>query len=69
MTSGDRQTNVRILSVGCIFGSADFNCFIHENGTVEVQHRASGIQYSTFWRNNVLSADITVGAYSRHVNA
>ena len=65
----DRQANIRILSAGRICGSADFNCFFNDNGTVEIQHRASGIQYSTFWRNNVVCVDITEGAYNNHASA
>ena len=59
----DRQANIRILSAGRICGSPDFNCYFNENGTVDIQHRASGIQYSTFLRNNVLCADITTSAH------
>jgi hypothetical protein len=59
----DRQANICILSASRICGSPGFNCHFNKNGTVDIHHRASGIQYSTFWRNNVLCADITTGAH------
>ena len=31
-----------------------------------MQHKDTGIQYSFFWRNNVLCVDITVGAHNSH---
>ena len=65
----DRKANIRSFSAGRILSSTDFNCCFNENGTVDIQHRASGVQYSTFWRNNVLCADITVGAYFKNAFA